>query len=167
MRAVRGWAHLMVGVKFVPPKLLIEALAEHLKENVKEVQPPEWAFYAKTGCFKDRVPDDPDWWYKRCASLLRKLYLCGPVGVERLRTAYGGRTRNTMKRKHFKKAGGSAIRKALQQLEKAGLVEKTPKGRVLTSKGRSLLDRIAVDLFKKLASERPELAKYITPSSSA
>ncbi|MEM0088141.1 MAG: 40S ribosomal protein S19, partial [Thermofilum sp.] len=67
----------MVGVKFVPPRMLVEELAQYLKENVKEVQPPEWSLYAKTGCFKDRVPDDPDWWYKRCASLLRKLYLYG------------------------------------------------------------------------------------------
>ena len=154
----------MVGVKFVPPRMLVEELAQYLKENVKEVQPPKWSLYAKTGCFKDRVPDDPDWWYKRCASLLRKLYLYGPVGVERLRTAYGGRTRNTMKRKHFKKAGGSAIRKALQQLEAAGLVQRTPKGRVLTNKGKSLLDNLALTIFKRLARERPELAKYITSS---
>ncbi|MEM0376958.1 MAG: 30S ribosomal protein S19e [Thermofilum sp.] len=154
----------MVGVKFVPPRMLVEELAQYLKENVKEVQPPEWSLYAKTGCFKDRVPDDPDWWYKRCASLLRKLYLYGPVGVERLRTAYGGRTRNTMKRQHFKKAGGSAIRKALQQLEAAGLVQRTPKGRVLTNKGKSLLDNLALTIFKRLARERPELAKYITSS---
>lgn len=157
----------MVGVKFVPPRMLIEALAQHLKENVKEVKPPEWALYAKTGCFKDRVPDDPDWWYKRCASLLRKLYLYGPVGIERLRTAYGGRTRNTMKRKHFKKAGGSAIRKALQQLEAAGLVQKTPRGRILTNKGKSLLDNTALTILKQLAKEKPELAKYLatTPTS--
>lgn len=156
----------MVGVKFVPPRVLIEELAQYLKENVKEVQPPEWSLYAKTGCFKDRVPDDPDWWYKRCASLLRKLYLYGPVGVERLRTAYGGRTRNTMKRKHFRKAGGSAIRKALQQLEAAGLVQRTQKGRVLTNKGKSLLDNIALTIFKRLVHERPELAKYATTSST-
>ncbi|WP_326403764.1 30S ribosomal protein S19e [Infirmifilum sp. NZ] len=151
----------MVNAKFVPPNMLVEELAKYLKENVKEVQPPEWAFYAKTGPSRERVPSDPEWWYKRCAALLRKVYIYGPVGIERLRTAYGGRSKNTVKRKHFRKGGGSAIRKALQQLEAAGLVAKTPRGRVVTDKGRSLVDRIAISLFKKLAEQRPELKKYV------
>ncbi|ABL77879.1 30S ribosomal protein S19e [Thermofilum pendens] len=156
----------MVNAKFVPPRLLIEELAAYLKENVKEIQPPEWALYAKTGPTRERPPQDPDWWYKRCAALLRKIYLEGPVGLERLRTAYGGRTKNTVKRKHFKKAGGSAIRKALQQLESAGLVAKTPRGRVITEKGRALVDTTALRIFKKLVEERPELSKYLAKPAS-
>lgn len=153
----------MVSVKYVPPRLFIEELARYLKENVKEVQPPEWSLYAKTGSHKERVPDDPEWWYKRCASLLRKLYIHGPVGLERLRVAYGGRKNLGHKRKHFSKAGGSAIRKALQQLEAAGLVMKVErKGRVLTPKGRALLDTLAYNIFKHMAAERPELVKYIS-----
>lgn len=68
-----------------------------------------------------------------------------------------------MKREHFRKAGGSAIRKALQQLEAAGLVTKIEgRGRVLTPKGRSLLDRLAYRIFKQIAIEKPELKKYIS-----
>lgn len=151
----------MVNAKFVPPQMLIDELAKYLKENVEEVKPPEWALYVKTGSHKERVPDDPDWWYKRCASLLRKIYLNGPVGIERLRTVYGGRKNMGTVREHFRKAGGAIIRNALQQLEKAGLVEKTPRGRILTNKGRSLVDKIAAQIFKKLAEENPELKKYI------
>lgn len=151
----------MVNAKFVPPQMLIDELAKYLKENVEEVKHPEWALYVKTGSHKERVPDDPDWWYKRCASLLRKIYLNGPVGIERLRTVYGGRKNMGTVREHFRKAGGAIIRNALQQLEKAGLVEKTPRGRILTNKGRSLVDKIAAQIFKKLAEENPELKKYI------
>ncbi len=151
----------MVNAKFVPPQLLIDELARYLKENVEEVKPPEWAMYVKTGSHKERVPDDPEWWYKRCASLLRKIYIHGPVGIERLRTAYGGRKNMGTVREHFRKAGGAIIRNALQQLEEAGLVEKTPRGRVLTSKGRSLVDKIASQIFKELAEQRPELKKYV------
>jgi len=152
-----------VNVKYVPPRVYIEELARYLKENFGEVvKPPEWALYAKTGSHKERVPDDPDWWYKRCASLLRKLYVHGPTGVERLRTAYGGRKSLGHRREHFRKAGGSAIRKALQQLEAAGLVARSPQGRVLTPKGVSILDSLALKVFKQLAAERPELAKYLT-----
>jgi small subunit ribosomal protein S19e len=151
----------MVDVRLVPARLLIEEVAKYLKENTGEIRPPEWSLYAKTGPTRERPPEDPEWWYKRCAALLRKVYLNGPVGLERLRTAYGGRTKNTVKRKHFKKGGGSSIRKALQQLESAGLIAKTPRGRIVTPKGKSLLDRVALQIFKKLAEERPELRKYL------
>lgn len=151
----------MVTVKYIPPHLFIEELAKYLKENVEEIKPPDWAMYVKTGSHVERVPDDPDWWYKRCASLLRKLYLYGPVGIERLRTAYGGRKDMGLVREHFKKAGGSIIRKALQQLEAAGLVcTMKGKGRILTPEGRSLLDRLANKLFNDLVKEKPELKKY-------
>src|SRR2546428_1086415 len=74
----------------VPANELINRLAKHLKENVSEISPPSWSEYAKTGAHKERPPQDPDWWYARCASLLRKLYVHGPVGVSRLRVQYGG-----------------------------------------------------------------------------
>jgi small subunit ribosomal protein S19e len=152
----------MVDVRCVPQRVLIEELARYLKENVSEVKPPVWALYSKTGSHKERVPDDPDWWYKRCASLLRKLYIHGPVGVEHLRTAYGGRKDLGHRREHFRKAGASAIRKALQQLEAAGLVTKVERrGRVLTPKGRALLEKLATNILKHMATERPELAKYL------
>jgi small subunit ribosomal protein S19e len=152
----------MVDVRYVPQRVFIEELARYLKDNVSEVKPPEWALYSKTGSHKERVPDDPDWWYKRCASLLRKLYIHGPVGVERLRTAYGGRKDLGHRREHFRKAGASAIRKALQQLESAGLVTKVERrGRVLTPKGRALLEKLATNILKQMAAERPELAKYL------
>ncbi len=153
----------MVTVYDVPPDKLISALAEYLKKNVPEVKPPPWALFVKTaGPARERPPEDPDWWYVRCASLLRKLYIHGPVGVERLRTAYGGRTKSRVKPEVFKKGGGSIIRKALQQLEKAGLVMKVEgKGRMLTPEGRSLLDRIATKVFRELQKSIPELKKYL------
>ena len=48
----------MITADMVPPNLLIDKLANYIKENVKEVQPPEWAFFAKTASYKERVPDD-------------------------------------------------------------------------------------------------------------
>lgn len=152
----------MVDVKYIPPQRFVEELARYLKESFEEIRPPEWAFYAKTGSHVERAPDDPDWWYRRCASLLRKLYLHGPVGVERLRTAYGGRKDMGTVREHFRKAGGSAVRKALQQLETAGLVAKVDKrGRALTPQGRALLDKLADRIFREMVRENPELRKYI------
>ena len=152
----------MVTVKEVPADVFIKALAKYLKENVPEVRPPSWALFVKTGPYKEKPPEDPDWWYYRAASILRKLYVSGePIGIETFRTIYGGLQRRGVAPPHFKKAGGSHIRKILQQLERAGLVVKEGnKGRVLSPKGRSLLDKIAYEVFKEVVKYIPELKKY-------
>jgi small subunit ribosomal protein S19e len=142
----------------VPTDVLIGKLSGYIKGNIKEVTPPEWATYVKTGSHVERVPQVPDWWYVRTASLLRKLYMEGPIGVQRLRKEYGGRKRKGDAPAHHKKAGGSIIRTSLQQLEKAGLVDKVEKsGRVVSKKGRSLLDAMSTQIKKDLNREKLEL----------
>ncbi|MEM3061142.1 MAG: 40S ribosomal protein S19, partial [Candidatus Bathyarchaeia archaeon] len=69
----------------VPAELLIKRLAEHIKTNLYEVAPPGWVIGTKTGPHREYPPQNKDWWYTRCASLLRKLYLRGSIGVPRLR----------------------------------------------------------------------------------
>lgn len=155
----------MVSVKDVPADLLIKELASYLKANAAQVKPPVWAIYVKTGANKDRPPMDEDWWYIRAASVLRRLYLDGPVGLSRLRTYYGYRAKvgQGVRSERTRKAGGAILRKILHQLEQAGLVARTKRGRVLTPEGRSLLDTIATKIAKDLVKARPELAKYIAP----
>jgi len=131
----------MASVLQVKPEKLIEGLKEELKK-VEEIKPPEWSYFVKSGAHRQRPPEQEDFWYIRAASVLRQLYL-HPVGVERLRTYYGGRKNRGRAPPKFYKASGSMIRKILQQLEKAGLVEKNKKGRKLTSKGHALLSRVA------------------------
>jgi small subunit ribosomal protein S19e len=145
----------------VPADVLIGKLSGYIKENIKDVTPPEWSAHVKTGSHVERVPQVPDWWYVRTASLLRKLYMDGPVGVQRLRKEYGGRKRKGNAPAHHRKAGGSIIRTSLQQLEKAGLVDKIDKsGRVVSKKGRSLLDAMSTQIKKDLDREKPELKAY-------
>jgi len=145
----------------VPASLLIERLARHLKEEVDEIVPPTWAPLAKTGSHAHRPPQNPDWWFTRCASLLRKIYAKGPVGIERLRSEYGGRIDRGVKPEHVRKGGGAIIRKALQQLQAAGLVEPLRnRGRVVTNDGRRLLDRLSTEIKGNLEKTLPELKKY-------
>jgi len=145
----------------VPASKFIEKLAKYLKENVDKVNPPQWANIVKTGSHVQRQPQNPEWWYIRCASVLRKIYVHGPIGVEKLRADYGGRKDPGNTPEHAKKAGGAAIRKALQQLEAAGLIETSkPQGRKVTREGRKLLHELAEELNKQLAKARPELEKY-------
>ena len=145
----------------VPASKFIDRLSKYLKENVDEVQPLPWATFAKTGNHVEKQPQNPNWWYTRSASVLRKVYVHGPIGLEKLRADYGGRKNNGVKKNHVVKGGGSNIRKILQQLETAGLVQITkPQGRKMTPKGRKLLQEVAGDLSKELVKTAPELKKY-------
>ncbi|VVB79585.1 30S ribosomal protein S19e [uncultured archaeon] len=134
------------------PQAFNVALAEALK-GIPEIKAPEWSFYVKTGVSKQRVPEEADFWYTRTASILRQLYIQGVVGVERLRTRYGGRKNRGVKPARFKKSSGKMLRVMLQQAEKAGLVEKitgSQFGRRLTKKGRDFLDAIKVEEVKTI-----------------
>jgi len=145
----------------VPASEFIEKLAKYLKENVEEVQPPEWASSAKTGIHVEKPPQNPNWWYTRGASVLRKVYINGPIGLEKLRADYGGRKGFRVTPEHAAKASGGNIRKVLQQLETAGLIQTVkPQGRKMSSKGRKLLQEIAGDLQKDISKTIPELKKY-------
>jgi len=145
----------------VPASILIERLARHLREEVDAIVPPTWASFVKTGSHVQGPPQNPEWWFTRCASLLRKIYIKGPVGIERLRSEYGGRIDRGARPEHARKGGGAIIRKALQQLQAAGLVEPLKnRGRVVTSKGRRLLDRLSTEIKGNLEKTQPELKKY-------
>jgi small subunit ribosomal protein S19e len=139
----------------------IDRLAKYLKENVDAVTPPVWASIVKTGSHVQQQPQNPNWWYVRCASLLRKIYVHGPIGLEKLRASYGGRKSRGVKPHHACKAGGSVIRKALKELETAGYVETVKaRGRRMTPAGRKLLKEVAEEVGKEMAKEFPELQKY-------
>ncbi|AHC51707.1 30S ribosomal protein S19 [Sulfolobus acidocaldarius SUSAZ] len=153
----------MITVQMVPADILIPKLAEYLKNNVKELNPPNWVYFAKTASFKERVPDDiENWWYIRAASLLRHLYIYKePIGLQKTRKLYTGSKRRGTKPPRSVKAPTHSIRTILQQLEKAGLVTKTRRGRSLSPKGRSLLDKLAYEMFKELAEKKQDLKKYL------
>ena len=145
----------------VPPQQFIDKLAKYLKENIDQIQPTPWAAFAKTGSHVEKQPQNPDWWYTRSASILRKVYAHEPIGLEKLRADYGGRKGFSVRPNHAAKAGGSNIRKVLQQLESAGLVQTAKsQGRKMTPKGRKLLQEVAEDLYKEIVKTTPELKKY-------
>jgi len=138
----------MVSAREVSADKLNEKLKEELK-SAEEISPPEWSRFVKSGAHRQRMPQQKDFWYIRASSILRRIYLDGPIGTERLRTYYGGKKKRGYKPDHFKKASGNIIRKILQQLEKAGLIEKAGKGRKITSKGQKLLDKVAHGVSKE------------------
>ena len=144
----------------VPADDLIEAVAAEIEGELEE---PEWLGFTKTGAGRELPPEQEEFWSRRAASLLRKVADDGPVGVQRLRGAYGnaenGSTRYRVRPKHKRDGSGNIVRTALQQLEEAGYVETSEKrGRSVTGAGRALLDDTAAELIEEL--DRPELERY-------
>lgn len=129
----------MTTVYDVKAEPLIKETAEKLKDEIEE---PEWASFAKTGAHKETAPQQEDWYYIRCAAVLRRVYVDGPLGVSRLRTIYGGSKNNGHAPEHHHEASGKVIRTALQKLEDAGYLElEEGEGRVVTEEGESFLDQ--------------------------
>jgi small subunit ribosomal protein S19e len=144
----RGNSVDMVSVTDVDAQEFIVRIAEKLK-NMEQVRPPAWAAFAKTGVHKERPPSQKDWWWIRAASLLRKVALNEKIGVSQLRKVYGGRKNRGHKPEHKYRASGAVIRKALQQLEAAGLiVTEKGKGRRITPRGQAFLSGVAKEMKK-------------------
>ncbi len=127
------------------PQTLITKTAEKLKKDLKM---PEWAKFVKTGVHAANVPYQPDWWWMRAASVLRKVYTDGPVGINRLRVWYGGSKSRGNKPNISMKAGGKIIRLILQNLETMKYVKKSKAGREITPEGRKFLDSVAFEVSK-------------------
>ena len=150
----------MTTVYDVPSKDLIYAVAKKL-QNDKTIVIPDANVFSRTGVDKKNPPMDKNWWYKRCASILRKIYINNVIGIEHLRAEYGGKRDRGSKPYKARSGSGSIVRRALQQLEKAGYVTKIKgKGRVLASKGRSFLDNTSHEVMKNVVDYYPELKKY-------
>lgn len=125
-------------------------LAEALKK-ISEFKEPAWIKFVKSSSAKERPINDPNFWYKRAASILRQVYLRRTIGVNKLKTKYGARKNRGYKPFRFRKGSGKIIRTILQQSDKAGFTEiakdikgvrsKKP-GRKLTEKGRKFLEGI-------------------------
>ena len=143
----------------VSQQKLVLQVAKELKNIIKM---PDWANFVKTGSHRETMPKNHDWWYIRAASILRMCHSNGPVGVNKLRTKYGGRKNRGMKPDQFRVASGKVIRVILQQLQQVDLVKEhtvaNRKGRVITPKGMSLLIKSAKQVMVDSKNE-PEHKK--------
>lgn len=135
----------------VNPRTLIQEVAIKLKEDYPEVTPPPNSRFWKTAFFKELAPiNSENFWYIRCASLMRKVKKLGPIGINRLRKIYGGRNRRGTVVSRSARGAGKIIRVALQQLENSNLIIKTEKnGRILSPEGLSLLERTAHSILRE------------------
>ncbi|XP_059452615.1 small ribosomal subunit protein eS19x-like isoform X2 [Corylus avellana] len=118
-------------VKDVSAHEFVKAYSAHLKRSGK-MELPEWADIVKTAQFKEVAPYDPDWYYVRAASMARKIYLRGGLGVGSFRRIYGGSKRNGSCPPHFCKSSGAVARHILKQLTNIYIIDVEPNGLVLS-----------------------------------
>ena len=149
----------MAKVYDVPADVLIDRLSSALKNE--DIPAPSWTPFVKTGAHADKPPQNREWWHTRCASILRKIYLNGPIGINALRNDYGGGKPSGYGAAHHKDASGAVIRNAIQGLEKLGYLEKVEKkGRIVSKQGMQKLDRLSTEILKELIVETPQLKIY-------
>lgn len=148
----------MVSAYVIPSDALIKRLSKELKEK-NIITPPEWSVWVKTGHFKEDKPLDSDWFYIRSGSVLRKIYMNQPIGVQSLRKKFGKKKNRGSKPNKASLASGAIIRLIVQQLEKNGLIEATDsnQGRKLSKNGTKFVDAIC----KELKGNYPELNSYV------
>ena len=89
-------------------------------------------------------PLDPDWYYVRAASIMRKIYLNGGIGVGALAHWYGQAKSTKSRPEHFVPAARGLIRHILRNLQAVNLVEEAEKGgRRVTPEGQKVRTRRA------------------------
>lgn len=139
-------------VKDVDQEKIVQGVALFLKKSGK-LKVPDNMDIVKTSKAKELSPSSPDWFYVRCASILRRMYHSSPIGVGGVKKIYGGRHRKGTKPSRFCRADGAVARRALQALEHIKLIEKhADGGRKLTAQGQRDLDRIASQIVASVRS---------------
>jgi len=145
----------------VPANRLIPKMADELRK-IETIKAPEWAAFVKTRRHTEKSPMEEGWWYTRSAAMLRKIYIEGPIGTTRLAAMYGGTADRGSKPDKAVRGSRSISRATVQQLEKSQLVQKEKDGgRVVTAKGRKMVDSLATQVLKEMAAQNPELTKYL------
>ena len=163
-RALQG--ECMTTYHDVPADLLIADLAQRLSDN-DSINAPEWADFVKTGTHREKPPEQEDWWYVRCAAVLRKVAMKGPIGTNHMSQLFGGPKDRGVKPNRAVAGSRKVARTALQQLASAGFITDSfntagtvTLGKVVTPTGQSLLDESAHSVRPQAEERHPELARY-------
>lgn len=139
-----------VSVRDVPAQEFINAYAVFLQRQGK-LEVPGYVDLVKTSVNSEMPPQESElWFYKRSASIARHIYLRKQVGVGKLNKLYGGAKNRGGKPSRHVDASGSINRKAVQGLEKLGVLEESAKGgRKISENGQRDLDRIAAQTLEE------------------
>jgi small subunit ribosomal protein S19e len=145
-------------VRDVPANKWIKTMAAHLKQEGK-LFVPNCTELVKTSHGRERAPQNPDWYYYRCAAVLRRIYVRPGTGYGGLSKAFGKKKNNGSAPEHTVKASRGLLHWCCRSLEGLKLVAKgKTSGRVLTKEGKKKVDTVA---FNTLIRRRPAAGKKV------
>ena len=150
----------MADVKKAPTQKLINKMAEAFSED-KRLESPDWLRYVKAGIHKEKAWEQPDWYYRRLASTLRKVYVMGPIGISRLSAEYGGRVDSGSRMYHPGTGSRAIVRHMLETLEKIGYVKKNQRGRQISPQGQAFIDKAVNGVMKAVVETDKSMEKYL------
>jgi len=133
-------------VRDVPGYKWIRAMAAQFKREGKLLV-PSCSEYVKTSHGRERAPQNDDWYYIRCAAVLRHIYLRPGNGYGGLSKAFGNKKNRGSKPERTIRAATGPLHWACKSLEGLGLIGKGQKsGRVVTRDGRTRCDTVAFNV---------------------
>ncbi len=134
----------------------IRAMAQHLKQEGK-LFVPNCTEIVKQSHGNDRAPQNPDWFYYRCAAVLRRIYVRPGTGYGGLSKAFAIKKNNGSNREHTVRAARGMLHWACRSLEGLKLIAKgKSSGRVITKEGKKRADTVA---FNVLIRRKPATGK--------
>lgn len=125
----------------------IKVMASHLKQSGK-LFVPNCAEYIKTSHGREKAPENPDWYYIRCAAVLRRIYLRPGTGLGGLSKKFGSKKNRGSQPEITTRAATGPLHWACKSLEGLKYISKGKvSGRILTKEGRRVADTIAANIF--------------------
>ena len=110
------------------------------------------------------APYAENWLFIRAASIARKIYIRGHLGVGALRAIYGTKNTKGTAGPHYRRSDGKVIRYCMSQLQKMGFLDLiidqaendkgqmtqiSTRGKQLTKKARAEMDKVATQIYKR------------------
>merc|ERR1712100_198974 len=144
-------------VRDVAANKWIKAMAQQFKREGK-LMVPNCTDFLKTSHGRERAPQNNDWYYYRCAAVLRKIYLRPGNGYGGLSKAFGNKKNKGSLPESTVRASIGPLHWACKSLEGLKLIGKgKAKGRVLTREGRKRCDTVAFNASTaaSLVTRRP------------
>ena len=133
-------------VRDVSANKWVRAMAGHLKQSGK-LFVPNCTELMKQCNANQRAPQNPDWYFYRCAAVLRRVYCRPGTGYGGMGKAFGMLKNNGSRPEKTVKALRGLLHWACRSLEGLKLIQKgKEQGRILTREGRRACDTIAFNV---------------------
>ncbi|KAG8345724.1 putative Ribosomal protein S19e [Trypanosoma vivax] len=121
----------------------VKVCSQHFKREGK-IMVPNCAEIVKSSHGRERAPQNPDWYYIRCAAVLRAVYMRPGVGYGGLSKRFASKKNRGSRPEITTRASKGLLHWCCKSLVKLGLIEKCEEsGHCITRQGRKVADTIA------------------------